>query len=182
MYLHLENWSAAPLVVDKLGALGFPHEEKVIKVFASSEDLRQSLGKSALFVTEASGEPFGDDEMYEYVQRQPYSGAKLEHDLAQYGLTDDGSAAVRSLFRFSNEHGFCQAAMALQKDGRWAISHPYKSIDGIEAAIRNPKRVEAIHLDIFLPDSLRLLSKLVGIEEAPEAILDWREGVRRLTS
>lgn len=181
MYLHFEDWSDAPSVGERLKALGFPQEQRVIKVFACPKDIRQSLGKSALTVMEADGNVFSDVESYTYEHRRTYTGPELEQDLGQYELDADAASITRSLFRFSNEHGFCQAAMALKKKATWAIRHPYQSIDGIAVAQKRPSRRAAIHLDIFLPDSLRLLEAMAGLEN-PDSILNWHEGVRRLST
>ncbi len=183
MYVHFEDWSTAPTVQSRLETLSLPHEERVIKIFASGEDPRPALGRSALTIVESDGSVFSEDEEYPYERRRSFSGPELEDDLQAYGLSDDGQRIARSLFRFSYEQGFSQRAMAAVRKGNRgrSIRHPYESIDGLAAAQHQPAREKAIHLDIFLPDSLAALREAVDYDD-PEAVLGWKEGVKWLQS
>jgi len=176
MYLHFEDWTNAPFVQQKLARLDVPVGERVIKVFSSDVNPRQTLGRTALTVIESDGSSFAETETYSYRARREYTGLELEEDLAVYGLGEVGNRTVRSLFRFSNLHGFCQAAMWAKKNRSvWRIRHPYRQIDGLDIAATNPARESTIHLDIIFPDSLKTLKNVVDYDD-PEAILDFRGG------
>ena len=176
MYLHFEDWSER-ILLDELDRKGLRHADKIIKVMASGQDPRITLGKSALTVVSGDGAIFRSDEAYDYPGRETYTGKKLEKTLGSFSLSERGNQAVRALFRFSNQHGFCQAAMLARTEQGWLIDHPFGDIDGIEAAQRQPIREASIHLDIFFPESIAVITSVVDISN-PDAILSFREGLR----
>lgn len=176
MYLHFQNWSSAPSIPERLDTLQLPHQNEVVKVFSSPEDPRVELDRPALHVVETDGDAFASAEEYEYLRRRKYTGAELEEELAAYDLSELGRSMVRSLFRFSHEQGFCQAAMAAQRRNLWVIRHPFESVDGI-ASRGKPVPERALHLDIFLPGSLQKALKLVDYRN-PDAVLSWRDSIR----
>lgn len=165
-------------MASSLDGLHLPHRGEVVKVFSSPDDPRAELEQPALHVVEADGEPFDESEVYKYEKRRAYRGAELEEDLMAYDLSQVGMKTVRSLFRFSQEEGFCQAAMAARRRKGWAIRHPLHSIDGIATASQS-QRERALHLDIFLPESLNKLLESVDYRD-PETVLPWQDGVRWL--
>ena len=177
MYLHFEDWSDR-LYLDLLERKGLPHGGKIIKIFANDEDPRIALAKPDLAIVKSNHAPIGESEVYDYAERGLYSGPELEAVLANHGLNDIGERIVRSLFRFANEQGFTQAAMAARKGDSWLINHPLGDIDGIDMAIRNPARIPHIHLDIFFPDSLARLKESVVDYDDPSQLLDKHEASR----
>jgi hypothetical protein len=178
MHVHFQNWSERYLL-ESLEKRNLPHGNRIIKVFATAEDPRAALGRSALTVIPGDPQPFSDQETYSYPGRQSYSGPELEGKLADTGLEELGVRTTRALFRFSNQHGFCQAAMAAKSGEDWLIDHPFGDIDGLGIAAQHPKRQRMIHLDIFFPGSLNALSSVVDYED-PQLVLNMREGVRFL--
>jgi len=165
------------MFLGKLDADGLPHDGRIIKVFASSEDPRFLLGMPDLAVVQANGHPFTNDEAYTYEDRGTYSGAQLQEVVQSYELPAVGRFGVCSLFRFSNSQGFCQAAMAARKGNDWLIDHPLKEVDGIDMAQRNPKRAHSVHLDIFFPDSVRTLRRIVDIDNT-DKVPDCMDAMR----
>lgn len=176
MYLHFEDWSA-PMWLEKLDRDGLPHTGKIIKVMASDLDPSKELKKPTLTVLSSDGTPFTTEETYAYSGRETYSGAGLEETLGDFGLNPRASRAVRALFRFANQHGFCQAAMAATTEEGWLIDHPFGDIDGIEAAQRQPRKETGIHLDIFFPDSISIIRGVVDIDN-PQTMLSVRDGLQ----
>lgn len=128
--IHFENWSE-PMFLGTLERAGKPHGGRIIKVFANEADPRELSGKDSLVVVETSGEQITPSEVYSYPGNRTYSGATIEEELARYGFDAATERKARALFRFSNQYGFCQAALS----ARWAdgtgISHPLEDIDGI---------------------------------------------------
>lgn len=179
MYLHFEDWSNQ-LFLNQLKAKGIPHGEKIIKVFASVDDPRIILRKPDLVALEISGKPFPKDEIFDYGERGKYSGKMLEEKLLGINLSDFGKEVIRSLFRFANQEGFTQTAMEIMIDGNWLIEHPLGDIDGIDIAKRYSDREKAIHLDIFLPQSLEHLREILDFTN-PEKIANMLEGQRSRT-
>lgn len=177
MYLHFEDWS---LFLNQLKAKGIPHGEKIIKVFASKDDLRITLEKPDLIVLEINEKPFLANEVFDYGERGRYTGKELEEKLSTYNLSGFAKETIRSLFRFANQEGFTQAAMGLMKDGKWTIEHPLGDIDGVNIAQGNLDRENAIHLDIFLPQSLEHLKEVVDFTDSRK-IATMLEGQRSRT-
>ncbi len=177
MYLHFQDWSE-PLLLERLSKVGPLRGDKIIKVFASEADPRQALGRSALTVLESPGLPFEESENFSYKRRRAYGGGELESKLAEYALGNHGQHVVRSLFRFSHEYGFTQAAMSAKiNNQQWLIKHPFENIHGIGIAASNSKHERLIHLDIFFADSLAELKQVVNVNyDKPEALLPKRDG------
>lgn len=181
MYLYAENWSLPfllELLSKKLEGTEISHGGKIIKIFASHQDPRESMGKSSLVAWESDSNPFRADEVYEYKDREVYKGVDLERYLNSLGLTDLGKDISRALFRFANRSDtlFCQQTMeARLRDGQWAFNHPFDELDGIAEALQRPtERESGIHLDIFLPSSLQRLQKIVNFNRS-ENVLRWEE-------
>ena len=178
MYLHFQNWSSVPSIEKSLDALQLPHQGEVVKVFSSPDDPRVGLGRPALHVVEVGGEAFAGSETYEYGDRRTYRGPELEEELASYDLSQMGMDIARSLFRFSHHEGFCHAAMAARREDDWVIEHPLETIDGIKTAGRAGNE-RAMHLDIFLPGSLRKVLGSVDYRD-PDTVVSWEDGIRWL--
>lgn len=176
MFIHFEDWSS-PIFLNQLTTKNIPHGDKIIKVFASDENPNTIFKKPGLVVLEMDDSPFSSEEAYDYGDRGRYSGTQLEKKLAGYGLNDFGKRTMRALFRFSNQEGFCQAAMETKVDDKWLIDHPFGDIDGITNAITNPARENSIHLDIFFPSSLERLKSIVNFDK-PDATVPMIEGTR----
>ncbi len=175
MYLHFEDWTD-PRLLQSIEERGMTHGDRIIKVLASDVDPRVVLGRSALTIVESSGEVFASNEMYSYPRRRTLTGDELEDCLALYGLSQVAQRSIRSLFRFSNAQGFCQAAMAAQKSKQqWLIRHPLQDIDGIAMAKKLAIRARLIHLDIFFPNSLENLRHIVDYDDEAALIdkTDW---------
>lgn len=175
MLVYFEDWSI-DICLDRLEQKGLPHGGRVIKAFASGEDPRQVLGRESLKVVGSCGAEFQQGETFEYEGRGTYSDAQLEAILGMYGLNALGNRTARALFRFANEHGFCQAAMQARQDDHWLITHPLEDIDGLDA-----KRPASFHLDIFFPESLVTLREILDYDD-PNLLVDWREGVELRTA
>jgi hypothetical protein len=179
MYLRFEDWTL-PLFLNALDKKGLPHANRIIKIYSSEQDPRQVLGRSALTVIEKPGEKFSDKDEFAYTDRESYSGSDLEDKLSEYRFGEVGKKVTRSLFRFSNALGFCQAAMAARRpDGEWIVKHPFRDIDGLELACRSLRREYAIHLDIFFPDSIVSLGQIVDIDN-PDNLINLRESAKLL--
>jgi len=176
MYIHFEDWSE-PLFVEMLDKKGLPHDGRIIKVFADVDDPRVKFEQSGLTVIEGNSAAFSTEESFDYGERGAYSGPQLEETLAAFDLDETGEFSIRSLFRFSNEFGFCQAAMSARKEGQWLIDHPFGDLDGVANATSNPARSHGIHLDIFFPDSIVALREVVDFDD-PTRVLDPMKAVR----
>ncbi len=178
MNIHFQDWTDERLL-DSLNERDIPHGGRIIKVCATDEDPRDLTGYADLVVVDGESAPFTDEETYPYADRETYKGAALEAHLIAIALGDLGSRSVRTLFRFSNQQGFSQAAMAARLGEAWLIEHPFHCIDGIEAALRQPGRERAIHLDIFFAASLRCLKGIVDYDD-PKKVLSMQDGMRLL--
>jgi hypothetical protein len=177
MNIHFQDWSD-PALLEQLVKKELPHAGKIIKVFATDENPRIVLGREALTVVTASGLPFTEEEEFEYPGRGTYSGPELEDTLQAYGIGEVGPRTLRALFRFSNQNGFCQGAMAANKtSGEPLIDHPFEEIDGITWAKRKPSRERALHLDIFFPESIDILRGVVNYND-PNAVLNMYDGTQ----
>lgn len=176
MFLHLEDWTV-PIFLEQLKGKGFENINRLIKIYASQQDPRQSWNKPDLTIFEVNDSPFTPDELYTFPDRDNYTGADLENRLAGLGLTEKGQRAFRTLFRFSYQEGFTTEAMLAKKGENWLIEHPFEVVDEVESAIKNPRFSRSLHLDIFFPDSIRRLEEKVGTENEL-VILGWREAGR----
>jgi hypothetical protein len=176
MYLHFEDWSGS-MWLGELDKDELPHSGKIIKVMASDLDPSKELEKPTLTVVASDGAPFTAEETYVYPDRETYGGSGLEETLGDFNLNPRANRAVRALFRFANQHGFCQAAMTATTEKGWLIDHPFGDIDGIEAAQRQPGRETGIHLDIFFPNSVSIIRNIVDIDD-PQTTLTMREGLQ----
>src|SRR5690349_2539649 len=107
MYLRFEDWSNFLFVLDKKG---YPHGDRIIKVYTSQEDPRGLYDKPDLVVFKSEGHPFSD-EVFDMGDRGQFSGKDIEAQLATKGVTDKGKEIVRALLRFSTteETQFTQA-------------------------------------------------------------------------
>lgn len=182
MYLRIEDWSL-PFVIGMLEARGLPHGEHVLKVFASEVDPRfnQLFNRKNITIFEINDEPFQEDETFDYLGRETYTGSQLNDRMQELGLSHEAARRVRALFRFANlpETGLTQQAMQLKnQEGNWLIDHPFGDIDGITKALQNPElHSENVHLDIFVPESLDKIASLLGATSLTEAegILTYEE-------
>lgn len=174
MHVYFEDWSA-PVFLGMLDRNGLEHGGRIIKAFAAAEDPRRALGHPDLATEEVGVGPFKKDETFEYEGRGVYDGNELEALLGAYALVNGGRDISRALFRFSNRHGFCQAAMRARSGDDWLISHPFGEIDGLQEARRDPGREKSIHLDIFFPSSLELLRGIVDYDN-PAELVTIKEG------
>ena len=168
MYIHFEDWSVFRF---KLTNSGLPYGDNILKVFATQENPRgeKYFNRPMIAVFKSDDSPFGDDEVFQYQNREEYSGKNLEEKIAEMGLTEDATKRVRALFRFANREDtqFTQTAMQLRdNEGNWLISHPFEDIDGYKYALRNPER---LHLDVFVPKSLDKVAKLLRVESLKDA-------------
>lgn len=181
MYLHFEDWTY-PITLEMLDKRGLPHDDKIIKVFASDKDPRKVLDNPELTVVESRGNRFTKPESFDYVGRGTYPAKSLESALDLYGLNNFGLRIIRSLFRFSYKEGFSQAAMAAERpsdgDTEWLIQHPFEAIHGINDTQSSPEKIPKLHLDIFFPASILALSQTVDFEN-PRALVSPDE-IRRL--
>lgn len=173
MKVHFEDWSDQIT----LGMLpeGFPNVGKIIKAFATDLDPRETLDRPSLVVVESNDDVFDKDEAFEYPGRGVYVGNELEVKLAELELGDIGVRSLRALFRFSNQEGFCDAAMAATNSSGWLIEHPFGSVDWQDRAKQRPRRAEKIHLDVIFPESIKALGRTVDIED-PIQLLTRSEG------
>lgn len=177
MYLHFEDWTS-PVLLKQLDDKDMPHGGRIIKVFAGETDVR-TIASPALTVVEFSGLPFADDEVFDYHARGIFDGATLEKDLATKRLCDAGKQTLRSLFRFSNCYGFCQASMFMlaQRGGGWLIGHPFADIDGVDKVEKGQYPYTNLHLDIFSPATLSKLKEIVDYDDETKVLKD-RDGFR----
>lgn len=180
MYLRLEDWS---VFLYKLEDAMLPHGEHIIKVYPSEADPRSPalLGRANIALFEVNAAPFSFDELFEYEGRGRYSGLELEKKLQELGIEGQAAGRFRALFRFANkvETGFTQTAMALKnQDGGWLIDHPFGDIDGwqqiLTGRLIDP---EKLHLDVFIPESLEKLAKLLQVDHLDncEKIISYSE-------
>lgn len=175
MYLYFEDATKFLFMLDQKG---IPHGDRIVKVFASENDPRVRILRKGLVIIESPHYSL-DQEKFSYGQRGVYEGGDIESMIGAFGLNSLGQEIVRSLFRFSNrpDLGFCQAGMALTVDGKWLINNPLGDIDGIDQACHSPEtRTLSIHLDIFVPESLQRLDKLVGFGNK-DHLVTMREGL-----
>lgn len=175
MFIHLSDWS---LFLNELDRKGVPHGGRIIKAFAIEENPALKLGRPSIFTVCSKSSPFLEDEFFSYAGRETYSGPKLEKDLRDIGLDEISNRHVRALFRFGNspEIQSCQTMMAQRSsNGEWIFKHPFNDIDGIEAAIRNPRRALSIHLDMFCPETLTRLRKVFDIDNKELLVLYGKE-------
>lgn len=167
--------SLSRLYFKKFREYGISPGDRLIKVFATTEDPRMLYSKESLAVVQMNGEPFTDTEQFFYKGRGLYTGEILECELAIRGHTEGAKEVIRALMRFANipELGFCQRAMeARLPTGEWLIPHPFEDLHGAD----NPRRPEGdIHLDIFYPDSLKAIKTVVDYHRA-ELVMGAREG------
>jgi hypothetical protein len=124
-------------------------------------------------VVEVSDEKM-DSETFDYEDRGGYSGADIEAEMARRGFEGVGLRVARALFRFANRDDlrFCQRGMETSVAGKRLSEHPLDDID-----VPSGGRWEGVHLDIFLPESVRVFGEEFGFD--PESMVLMREGARR---
>lgn len=179
MFLRFEDWSQE-LFLKWLKDAGFDDVKKIIKVYASCEDPRESFDRRDLAVYQIADEQFAAEELFSYGERGKWTGDQIEEKLHILGLDEEGKRVARSLFRFSNLSALelCQTAMALKKaDGSWLIDHPLEDIDfkSVNRFGRN-----AIHLDVFVPSSIKKLEEFLAQASTLEGnaaarYVSWKE-------
>ncbi len=178
MFLHFSDWSE---FIKSLEEKGIPHGGRIIKVYASHEYPGNTLGRLTIPKVEVSGEPFTNNEVFAYPERESYTGTELEEEMTRKGLSEAAKFYVRALFRFANSEELqaCQFAMSLKDEGgNWMFDHPFEDLDGITESLSNPRRNGAIHLDIFGPRSLVNLQKFVDFNDETQLIDKRRELLR----
>jgi hypothetical protein len=176
MYLYFENYSHYLFMLDQKGT---PHGDKIIKVYAAEADPRIRLGKPKLAVVESPDHPFST-EIFVYPGRETYTGVQIEEMINRLNLNEIGIRIVRALFRFSNRPDleFCQAGMAIKNDRGWLIDNPLQDIDGLNQSTRSADiKSLVLHLDIFVPESLRRLDQLIHLND-PEHLVEIRDGLK----
>ncbi len=167
MFIHFEDWSL-PTFISTLRAKGLPNIGKLIKVYATYHDPRETTSRLFLSVCESDHAPFTAEEVFTFEERGSYFGNNLELKLDELGLQTVGRDVSRALFRFANKYRFCQTAMAAKKEGKWLFDHPFEDIDGLD------RDGSQIHLDIFYPSSIQTLKKITDINNR-ELVTGWRE-------
>lgn len=167
MFIHFEDW-LLPQFISTLRAKGLPNIGKLIKVYATYHDPRETTSRFFLAVCESDHAPFKAEEVFTYKERESYLGNNLELKLDELGLQTVGRDVSRALFRFANKYGFCQTAMAAKHEGKWLFDHPFQDIDGLDRA------GSQIHLDIFYPKSIQTLRKIADLDNR-ELVPEWRE-------
>lgn len=181
MFIHFQNWSEKPQLT-KLEEDDKPHGGHAIKAYATEFDPRLAghLVQPGLVVIEGNGVVFDADETFAYPEGQ-FTGKDVESELNKHRLGQLARSCARTLFRFSHEHGLTADAMRAQFNrGGKIIDHPIEVLDGLERAYL-PRRQAAMHLDIFLPDSLSRLVEVVDFRD-PGVVLNARQGTRFLTT
>jgi hypothetical protein len=168
MYLYFEDWSQ---YIPDLEAKGLPHGDHIIKVMTSTEDPRSEtlFNRSNIAIFEVDDSPFSGDEIFRYEGRGEFSGQQLEEKILELKLSTAAAARLRALFRFANSEGLrsTQTAMQLRnQEGDWLITHPFQDIDGFRQAGLNPNR---LHLDIFVPESLDRIARLLNVDSLADA-------------
>ncbi len=174
MFIHFEDWSY-PLFLSQIDKKGIPRGDRFIKIFASAENPSLFV-KREVCVLEVPGEPFSEQELYHYQDRESYTGPELELHLASLDLSDSGRCVARSLFRFAHEIGIIPNIMSVRHDEQWLLDHPFDEIDGLGRSGRlftGPKELD-IHIDIIHPSSLALLEKIINYHDK-EILLNSRE-------
>lgn len=175
MFIRLEDWSH-PIFFSQIQRKGVPHGDRFIKIFASEENPRLYTAKP-IHVFESSGTPFRADEMYQYPNRDSFTGMDLEKEVQHLMLSSHGQERVRALFRFAHHDiGIIPHIMSVQENGEWVFSHPFEEIDGIRPTKKFYGNKELdIHIDIFHPSSLAVLRQSVDLTDSTR-MLNFREG------
>lgn len=175
--LHFVDWTSHTTSLKKsLDERGIAHGDRTIKVQPSFEDPRETFKKPTLKAPKYSGRPFRD-EVFSFGERGFYTGSSLEQYMIDQGFTDKGKEIARALFRFAVQPraAFTQRAMELKEGKGWAIDHPMKQIDNLVYA-RFLGHEEKMHLDIFLPESLIVLRRIVNFDDPSKIIshVEWK--------
>jgi hypothetical protein len=177
MFLYFSDWTS-PQNLEKLEERGFPHAGKLIKVFASSENPSDKIGRK-LSITQVDDSPFEPDVEFKFQGRAYWTGSELEVYLDHFHLKDEEEQKARSLFRFANspEMEITQLAMLARRavTGTYHYNHPLAIIDGLDEA-RERGRLNGLHLDIFTQRSIDRLANIINLENT-EGLVTIRESV-----
>lgn len=175
MFLYFSDWTSS---IETLDEKGFSHGDKIIKVYACEQDPRELLNKPNLFVIKGNSEPFAENEIFHYPGRKSYTGPELEEELVNIGINEVAKKYFRAVFRFdtSPEVQSNQCMMGMKNlDGSWTYNHPFESIDGAYPAAKyHGYRDVALHTDIFDPESIARLRKIVDLDD-PELVASYRD-------
>lgn len=151
---------------------GFPHKGKLFKVFAQASDPSETIGRK-ISTIESSGEPFLSEIRFD--NTIPWQVEDLELFFADDQIINQEVEKARALFRFANrpDLGIAQLAMyAKNEEGKPRYNHPLAIVHGYEKTMRG--RSGALHLDIFMPQSVERLGKIIDLEKK-DVLVDRRE-------
>ena len=175
MYLYFSDWTT-PNNIAEMEKRGFPHNERLIKVFASERNPSESVSRAIATIT-SSGEPFSQD--FKFPGRGPWLAEELEEYLAYHHLTEEASKKARALFRFANlpDLEIVHLAMLVKNaiTGEWHFKHPLATVQGLEET-RIRDRNYGFHLDIFTTRSIERLAKYVDLQK-PETLVSMQEAL-----
>lgn len=155
---------------------GFPHADRLIKVFAAETDPSLTLNRH-ITVVESEGNPF--DQRFQYPGRGFWLPEELEEYFTHFHLSNEVKSKCRALFRFANsrEMEIAQLAMNIRnaQTGKMQYNHPLKIIGGLEET-RARDRNYGYHLDIFTPRSTEKLRHFVDLEN-PQTLVGEKESI-----
>lgn len=176
VFLYASDWTT-PGNISKMESAGFPHTGRLIKIFATETDPSEII-KRPISTARESADPF--IEGYKYQSHGPWLATDLEFFIQHHCRGEEQPIRqTRALFRFANrpDLGIINLAMSIKnkETGRWHYSHPLKIIDGLEE-VRVRGRYNGLHLDVFTPQSLERLGKIIDLKN-PEALVTMREAV-----
>jgi hypothetical protein len=175
MFLYFSDWSTDTNLA-KLDERGFPHSDRLIKVYASSENPSVKLGREITTV-EFPSSPFFPDEEFKFRSRGTWTGSNLEEYLEHFHLPEEEKRKARALFRFANSPKMEIVQYALEARNPttrgFICSLPLAIIDGLDEA-KDRGRQNGLHLDISTQRSIDRLGKIIDLENA-EGLLTIRE-------
>ncbi len=172
MFLYISEWTSKNALAE-LDKKGFPHSERLFKVFTTNLDPSEIIGKN-LALIEGKGDTFTED--YKYPGRGPWLAEDLENYITHFHLTKEATKSVRALFRFAHDSRLEIDALAMSVRNTFRrYEHPLAIVDGLDKAL-NRGRYHGLHLDIFTQRSVDRLNSIVDLNYA-ENVASRRESV-----
>ncbi len=164
MFLYPSDWSR-PEVLSRLAKRGID-TKRVIKIYAAHEENIGRITGRSIQIIPIGFKGLTHKDIFAYGDRGSYDGRDLEMYLQKYsGLDITGVQIARAMLRFGYQEalGTNRLAMAARNGNEPVFDNPFSFIHHFGS--HKPDVNTKMHLDIYIPQSIERLSKIIDLED-----------------
>jgi len=163
VFLYPSDWSQ-PRLLRKLASIRI-ETERVIKIYAAHDQNIGRITGRPIQLIPIDYKGLTHEDIFDYGERGSYNGRDLEMYLQKYsGLDQSGIAIARAMLRFGYQEalGTNRLAMAVKNGDEPVFDNPFSFIHHFKSP--KPDVNTKMHLDIYMPQSIERLSKIIDLD------------------